>query len=108
MTEPTHLGADGRYNEDESRSPVHEKKQDGTPGTAHVEEAGTRFRRGVVEGGGRGGWIDEWRMAPWLLMEVSYVGLAHPRYHRRERKTTRARHHVENEQPPPPVQGGVS
>ena len=106
MTEPTHFGVDGRYNEDESRSPVHEKKQ------ARRTSHGTRGRSrhtfqeggGVVEGGG----IDEWRMAPWLLMEVSYVGLAHPRYHRRERKTTRARHHVENEQPPPPVQGGVS
>ena len=41
MTEPTHLGADGRYNEDESPSPVHKKKQ-----------ARTRFRGGVVEGGG--------------------------------------------------------
>ena len=78
--------------------------------TSHGTRGRSRhmFQEGVVEGGGRGGWIDEWRMAPWLLMEVSYVGLAHLRYHRRERKTTRARHHVENEQPPPPVQGGVS
>lgn len=34
----------------------------------------------------------------WLLMEA-YVGPPTPRYHRRERKTARARHHVENEQP---------
>ena len=35
----------------------------------------------------------------WLLMEVGYVCLAHPRYHRRKRKTARARNHVEHEQP---------
>ena len=99
MTEPAHFGADGQSNEDESRSPVHEKKQARhmRHGTRGVVESGTRFRRRVVEGGGRDGWIDEWRMAPWLL--ISYVGLAHPRrYHRRERKTARARHRVENEQ----------
>ena len=42
----------------------------------------------------------------WLLMDVGYVGLAHPRYHRRERKTARARNYVENEQPRESQDGG--
>ena len=36
---------------------------------------------------------------PTWLLEVSYAGLAHPRYQRRECKTARARNQAESEQP---------
>ena len=67
VNEPTHLGADGRYDEDESPSPVHEKKQARTRGRsstrlftrgrhAHGEErhththvSGRGWSRGVDE-----------------------------------------------------------
>ena len=66
VNEPTHLGADGRYDEDESPSPVHEKKQARTRGRsstrlftrgrhAHGEE---RHTHTFQEGGGRGGWMN--------------------------------------------------
>ena len=128
MNEPTHLGADGRYDEDESPSPVHEKKQARTRGRRSTRlftrQARTRGRKAHAHVSGRG-WsrgVDEWsrqedgapvpqwrkkRMVaegamahqPTWLLEVSYAGLAHPRYQRRERKTARARNQVENEQP---------
>ena len=49
--------------------------------------------------GARNAWSHAMAHQPTWLLEVSYAGLAHPRYQRRERKTARARNQAENEQP---------
>ena len=126
VNEPTHLGADGRYDEDESPSPVHEKKQARTRGRSSTRlftrQARTRGRKAHAHVSGRGwsrgvdGWsrqedgapVPQWRkkrmvaegaMAHQPTYLLTDVGPPHQRCHRRGRKTARARNRVEKEQP---------